>query len=340
MRLRLLAITALLTLPLAAQDESAARWRIALGLGAGTLDYDTDGAFGDSGSAGAFRLGFEGTSRRGFGGGLRLESFAATDLRPGIGGDDYDVGFGSLFGHFTYRLKQQRFAMPIRLGPLVNVLTLDNTSSAASDEVTTTTLGLLAEVAPEFTIARGANSSWTLYGEFGLGAGDTVVEDEVNDEAWDSSSSLSGFELGSRVYLGVCELSLAYVGRWQSMDRTDPGDLGSVDPDGYVSLHGRTGDRIVRGGENVYPIEVEAVLAGHPLVREVAVVGVPDRRLGDLIRAVVVPVDAGRPPDLGSLRALARDRLAAFKAPDELRLVDELPRNASGKVVRRALLGS
>jgi hypothetical protein len=239
MRLRLLAIAALLALPLAAQDDSAARWRIGLGLGGGALDYENDGGVGDSASAGAFRLGFEGTSRRGFGGGLRIESFAAEDLEFGGSTDDFDVGFGSLFGHFTYRLKQQRFAMPIRLGALINALTLDNTTSAASDELTYTSLGVLAEIAPEFTIARGASSSWSLYGELGLGTGDTVVEEDDNYEAWDSSTTFTGVELGSRVHLGVCELSLAYVGRWQSMGRTDRGDVGSGELPGYdASFHG------------------------------------------------------------------------------------------------------
>ncbi len=239
MRLRLLAIAALLALPLAAQDDSAARWRIGLGLGGGTLDFDADGGFGDAGDAGAFRLGFEGTSRRGFGGGLRIESFAGSDLRPGGGADDYDVGFGSLFGHFTYRLQQHRFAMPIRFGLLANALTLDNTTTSVSDETSFSTVGLLAEIAPEFTLVRGASSAWTLYGEFGLGGGSTMIEADGTSEDWDSTTTMSGVELGSRVYLGACELSVAYVGRWQSMDQTDPGDLGGPSLPGYdASFHG------------------------------------------------------------------------------------------------------
>ncbi|MFN6195037.1 MAG: hypothetical protein ACK5BN_14590, partial [Planctomycetota bacterium] len=102
-------VTALLTLPLAAQDDQHARWRIALGLGAGALEFDEeDTVRNDEETAGAFRLGFEGTSRAGFGGGLRVESFAAKELRFGAG-TDVDAGLGSLFGHFTYRFKADRF---------------------------------------------------------------------------------------------------------------------------------------------------------------------------------------------------------------------------------------
>lgn len=234
MRLHCACVASLLTLSLAAQDESAARWRIGLGLGFGSLDYDDDlPTSGDSNGAGAFRLGFEGTSRRGFGGGLRLESFAAEDLEFGGATDDYDVGFGSIFGHFTYRVQSHRFAMPVRVGPLVNVLTKDNVTTPGDDAVTCNTFGVLTELAPEFTLARSGRTTWTLYGELGLGAGSTMVERDGSDEEWDSSSVFTGLELGTRVYLGICELSLAYVGRWQSMDESDPGDLGSPREPGY-----------------------------------------------------------------------------------------------------------
>jgi acyl-CoA synthetase (AMP-forming)/AMP-acid ligase II len=118
------------------------------------------------------------------------------------------------------------------------------------------------------------------------------------------------------------------------------GDLGRISDDGYVTLHGRTHDRIVRGGENIYPAEVEQALASHPGVREVAVVGVPDRRYGECVKAVVVPFDPGAPPSVDELRAHARERVAAFKVPAIVELVDALPRNANGKVVRRMLVAS
>src|SRR5262249_29728077 len=77
------------------------------------------------------------------------------------------------------------------------------------------------------------------------------------------------------------------------------GDLGRLDGEGYLTLVGRLGDRIVRGGENVDPFEVEQVLAGHPAVRDVAVVGVPDRRWGEVVHAFVMPVTAHEVPDVG-----------------------------------------
>jgi acyl-CoA synthetase (AMP-forming)/AMP-acid ligase II len=115
------------------------------------------------------------------------------------------------------------------------------------------------------------------------------------------------------------------------------GDLGRLGPDGLLRLAGRLGDRIVRGGENVDPAEVESIVAGHPQVREVAVVGVPDRRWGEVVKAFVVPADPASPPDVAELRAFARVELAGFKVPAEWTLLGELPRNAAGKVLRRAL---
>jgi acyl-CoA synthetase (AMP-forming)/AMP-acid ligase II len=115
------------------------------------------------------------------------------------------------------------------------------------------------------------------------------------------------------------------------------GDLGRLGPDGLLRLAGRLGDRIVRGGENVDPTEVESIVARHPLVREVAVVGAPDRRWGEVVKAFVVAADPASPPDPAELRAFARVELAGFKVPAEWALVGELPRNAAGKVLRRAL---
>ena len=116
------------------------------------------------------------------------------------------------------------------------------------------------------------------------------------------------------------------------------GDLGRLDSDGYLYLSGRRGDKIVRGGENIYPVEVEDVLATHPDVREVAVIGVPDRRWGEIVKAFVVPQHSAVRPAADDLRAFARAKLAGFKVPVEWEFVDALPRNHAGKVLRRALL--
>ena len=116
------------------------------------------------------------------------------------------------------------------------------------------------------------------------------------------------------------------------------GDLGRITADGYVQLLGRRGDMIIRGGENVHPTEVEQVLAQHRGVREVAVLGVPDRRLGQTVHAVVVPLDAVQPPSEEELRTHVRAQLAGFKTPSSWSFVAELPRNQQGKLLRRVLV--
>jgi acyl-CoA synthetase (AMP-forming)/AMP-acid ligase II len=115
------------------------------------------------------------------------------------------------------------------------------------------------------------------------------------------------------------------------------GDLGAVDADGYLYLHGRRGEMIIRGGENIYPLEVERVLETHPQVQEAAVVGVEDRRWGQTVKAYVVAVDPDDPPEPTALEAHARARLASFKVPVEWTLRASLPRNAAGKLLRRSL---
>src|SRR5882757_6593034 len=114
------------------------------------------------------------------------------------------------------------------------------------------------------------------------------------------------------------------------------GDAARRDPQGFYYLAGRTKEMYKSGGENVYPAEVENVLSVHPGVADVAVVGMPDPRWGEVGVAVVVPAP-GAAPSLELLHQFAADRLARFKLPKKLVLVGELPRNATGKVSRDAL---
>jgi fatty-acyl-CoA synthase len=109
------------------------------------------------------------------------------------------------------------------------------------------------------------------------------------------------------------------------------GDLATMDDRGYVRITGRLKDMIVTGGVNVYPAEIEAAIALHPAVAEVAVVGMPDRRWGETVVAVVRPVDGSEPTD-AALAAFARERLAPYKVPKRWVFTDELPMTASGKV--------
>jgi len=116
------------------------------------------------------------------------------------------------------------------------------------------------------------------------------------------------------------------------------GDLVDRDADGFLSVIGRTGDLVRTGGESVVPAEVEAVLAGHDAVHDVAVIGLPDQRWGDVVCAVVV-VEPGRAaPTLDDLRSRCDGRLAAFKHPRRMHVVDALPRTATGQVQRRLLV--
>ncbi|RKG83142.1 acyl-CoA synthetase [Corallococcus terminator] len=114
------------------------------------------------------------------------------------------------------------------------------------------------------------------------------------------------------------------------------GDLASRDAAGFFRIEGRRKDLIISGGENIHPSEVESVLAGHPDIAEVAVIGVPDPKWGEVPRALVVP-RPGATPTLAALQAFCEGRLARYKLPRTLRLLQALPRTPAGKVDRRAL---
>ncbi len=113
-----------------------------------------------------------------------------------------------------------------------------------------------------------------------------------------------------------------------------PGDLASVNAAGYVFLKGRKKDVIIRGGINIYPVEVEAALQSHPDVVEAAVVGWPARDLGEEVAAFVV-LRADVAP--AQLAAICAGRLAPYKVPREIFVVDEMPKNAAGKIVKAEL---
>jgi len=114
------------------------------------------------------------------------------------------------------------------------------------------------------------------------------------------------------------------------------GDAGYLDEDGYLFIHDRMKDMIISGGENVYPAEVESAIFGHPAVQEVAVIGIPDQKWGETVKAVVV-AKPGMSIEEADIIAWARDRIAAFKAPRSVDVIEALPRNASGKILRKDL---
>jgi acyl-CoA synthetase (AMP-forming)/AMP-acid ligase II len=114
------------------------------------------------------------------------------------------------------------------------------------------------------------------------------------------------------------------------------GDAGYLDEDGYLYIHDRVKDMIISGAENIYPAEVESAIYGHPHVAEVAVIGVPDDKWGEAVKAMVAP-KPGVTPDPDDIIAFAKTRIAHFKAPKSVDFIDALPRNASGKILRREL---
>ncbi|HEY1740050.1 MAG TPA: fatty acid--CoA ligase family protein, partial [Acidimicrobiia bacterium] len=146
----------------------------------------------------------------------------------------------------------------------------------------------------------------------------------------------------------VCLRSDAVMaGYWRDPEATEraldsggwlrTGDLGALDDQGRLRITGRIGEMYIRGGYNVFPLEVEAVLLDHPAVAAVAVVPRPDPVMGEIGVAVIVARDPTVPPPLESLRDFARRRLAAYKLPEAIRTVNALPLTAMDKLDRRAL---
>jgi O-succinylbenzoate-CoA ligase len=113
------------------------------------------------------------------------------------------------------------------------------------------------------------------------------------------------------------------------------GDVATMDEDGFVYIKDRLKDMLISGGENVYPAEIENVVLGHPMVREVAVIGQPSARWGEVPLAIVVPTEAAVNKD--EILAFCLDKLARFKLPRTVEFVDEIPRNPTGKVLKQQL---
>ncbi|BBG04282.1 long-chain-fatty-acid--CoA ligase [Pseudonocardia saturnea] len=153
-----------------------------------------------------------------------------------------------------------------------------------------------------------------------------VLPGEVGEIVYRSPMVMTGY------WNKPAETAEAFRGGW-----FHSGDLVRADPDGYLYVVDRKKDMIISGGENIYCAEVENVLAGHPKIAEVALIGVPDPKWGETPLAVVAPRDPADPPTEAEIEAYARERLAAYKRPRHLQLVDSLPRNPSGKVLKTVL---
>ena len=114
------------------------------------------------------------------------------------------------------------------------------------------------------------------------------------------------------------------------------GDAGYFDEDGFLFIHDRMKDMIISGGENIYPAEVENAVFGHPEVADVAVIGVPDETWGEAVKAIIV-AKPGANPDPAEIITWTKERIAGYKAPKSVDFIDAMPRNPSGKILRKDL---
>jgi long-chain acyl-CoA synthetase len=156
--------------------------------------------------------------------------------------------------------------------------------------------------------------------------GNTLPPETVGEVATRSTCNMAGYwknEAATREAIDT--------GGWL---RT--GDAGYLDADGYLYIHDRVKDMIISGAENIYPAEVEGAIFGHPAVADVAVIGVPDEKWGESVKAVIV-LRQGAEATESDILQFARSRIAGFKVPKSVDFVDALPRNAAGKVLKRTL---
>ena len=173
-----------------------------------------------------------------------------------------------------------------------------------------------------------------------VGRAQDGIEIRITD---DTGASLPAGEVGGIRVRGPCVMR----GYWNDPEMTAnsltsdgwliTGDLGYFDPGGNLVLAGRSSDMYIRGGYNVYPLEVENVLLEHPAVAQASVVGLETPVIGEIGVAFVVPADPQAPPSLDDLRGWCRARLADYKAPDRLEIIPQLPLTDILKVDKRAL---
>jgi bile acid-coenzyme A ligase len=173
-----------------------------------------------------------------------------------------------------------------------------------------------------------------------VGRGYRETEVRILDE---SGTPLGPGEIGEIYLRSPHTGSYTYLGGAPLLPQTPDGfgtagDLGHLDEDGYLYIADRRIDLIISGGANVFPAEVESALADHPAIADVVVVGLPDDEWGQRVHAIVAPRDPARPPETDDVIAYAKQRLAAYKVPKTVEVVEEIPRTAATKVSRSALV--
>jgi len=191
----------------------------------------------------------------------------------------------------------------------------------------TETAPMLTFLSPEFGLAKlGAAGKTPLFTEVRIvgPAGEVLTEPFAKGEVCAS---------GPNIMKGYWNKPEATRSAIDAEGWFHTGDVGYLDDDGFLYIADRVKDMLITGGENVYPAEVESVLYDHPSVAEVAVIGLPDERWGEVVVAVAA-LKPGTSLELAELRDFAHDRLARFKLPTRLELVEALPRNPAGKVLK------
>jgi acyl-CoA synthetase (AMP-forming)/AMP-acid ligase II len=153
-----------------------------------------------------------------------------------------------------------------------------------------------------------------------------VPDGEVGEIVYRGAPTMAGY------WDNPAATAEAFAGGW-----FHSGDLVRRDDEGFIYVVDRKKDMIISGGENIYSAELEQVIGKHPLVRDVAVIGVPHPRWVETPLAVIEPADPGRPPMLDDIAAWCQQRLASYKKPTRLEIVDQLPRNPNGKTDKPAL---
>ena len=209
-------------MPLCAQDDPLfAPFRLDFAFGGGRLEHRTDQSNLDGDTdAGFFRFAFEGIGDEGFGGGVRLEGITSDDdLFDDAGFTATEASASSLFGHFTFRVAEDYFVMPVRIGLQLHGYVLEET--ATGDQTTSGSFGPQFEVAPELLLSRDDHVCWSVYSQLGLGFAATSIDVDTVGNDFESGSFFYGFELGTRLYAGHVVFGLGLLVRGQATDESD-----------------------------------------------------------------------------------------------------------------------
>lgn len=192
-----------------------------ISLGGGSFEHRTKGSdLDDKTSAGYFKLQFEGFSDMGFGGGIRIEAVGSDDnLFEGTANPLSQAGSGELFLYFGYRPRLERWELPMRVGLILHNYGLEENISG--DRIDYTSGGIRFEIVPDFALVQRQNLRWSLYSALSFGFGSTTVSTDPDTFEADSTTAMFGFDLGTRLRIGLLDLGVGYVYRSQTVDDSE-----------------------------------------------------------------------------------------------------------------------